>query len=81
MVKDAVQSKGTLKSDPTQKPATIDFTFTEGKNQGETRLGIYKLAGDNLTFCFTEPNQHRPSKFVAKEGGNYTLFSLKRLKR
>src|SRR5262245_11197173 len=43
---------GTHKVDPTKKPAEIEASDTEGPFKGKTRLGIYKLEGDQFTFCF-----------------------------
>src|SRR5436189_4247036 len=43
---------GTHKVDPSKKPATIEASDTEGPFKGKTRLGIYKLEGDQFTFCF-----------------------------
>src|SRR5262249_10550977 len=40
----AVVVEATTKIDPTKKPKTIDFTFTEGELQGKTSLGIYELS-------------------------------------
>jgi uncharacterized protein (TIGR03067 family) len=42
---------GTVRVDPSAKPAAIDFEHTEGALKGKTWKGIYALDGDTLTIC------------------------------
>ncbi len=64
--------------DPTKKPKTIDYTFTEGPTKGKTQLGIYELDGDTVKFCFASPGKDRPTDFTTKEGSGRTLSVWKR---
>jgi uncharacterized protein (TIGR03067 family) len=61
---------GTIRLDPSTKPATIDFEHTEGVVKGKTWKGIYGLDGDTLTICDNAPNmdERRPTAFEAKSG-------------
>jgi uncharacterized protein (TIGR03067 family) len=64
--------------DPTKKPKTIDYTFTDGPTKGKKQLGIYELDGDTVKFCFSAPDKDRPADFTAKEGSGRTLSVWKR---
>ena len=77
----ATTVKATIKVDTAKDPKVIDFTFTDGPNQGETSKGIYKLEGDTLTIC--RPYQgggDRPTKFAAEDGSGLLLVKYKRVK-
>jgi uncharacterized protein (TIGR03067 family) len=76
-----VYFKARFSIDPTKKPRTIDYTMTEGPTKGKTHLGIYKLDGDTVTFCFAAPGKDRPTEFTAKEGSQQTLSVWKQLKK
>jgi uncharacterized protein (TIGR03067 family) len=43
--------QGTYTTDPSAKPATIDFKNTAGEMKGKTWLGIYETDGDTLKIC------------------------------
>ncbi len=73
--------KAKFRIDPSKKPKTIDYTMTEGPTKGKTHLGIYKLDGDTVTFCFAAPDKERPTDFTAKEGSKRTLSVWKREKK
>ncbi len=75
-----VQVAATTKIDPTKKPKTIDFTFTEGDLSGQTALGIYELTDDTFKYCRAAPDKPRPTEFSAKEGSEQTLVTYKREK-
>src|SRR6476646_9782816 len=47
---------GTVRVDPSAKPAAIDFEHTEGALKGKVWKGIYALDGDTLTTCDNAPN-------------------------
>ena len=59
---------GTVRVDPSAKPAAIDFEHTEGALKGKAWKGIYALDGDTLTTCDNAPNldKGRPAAFEAK---------------
>jgi uncharacterized protein (TIGR03067 family) len=65
----------TFTADPKQH--TLDFTYTEGKNKGQTH-GIYSLKGDGLKICMADPGKDRPKDFTAGKGSGHTLVVLKR---
>jgi uncharacterized protein (TIGR03067 family) len=70
---------GTVRVDPTAKPAAIDFEHTEGVVKGKAWKGIYGLDGDTLTICDNAPNldERRPTAFEAKSGSGYVLITFK----
>jgi uncharacterized protein (TIGR03067 family) len=72
--------KGTFKLDTAQKPKTIDLTFTEGPEKGNTALGIYELNGDTWRICLTVTAKERPKEFATKSGSGLALETLKRKK-
>src|SRR5262245_57159820 len=47
---------GTIKLDPSKKPATIDISITEGDDKGKTQLGIYQIEGDTFKICVDRPD-------------------------
>jgi uncharacterized protein (TIGR03067 family) len=73
---------GTVRVDPSAKPATIDFEHTEGALKGKAWKGIYALSGDKLTICDNAPNldKGRPAAFEAKSGSGYVLVTFRRAK-
>jgi uncharacterized protein (TIGR03067 family) len=54
-------------------PRGLDITEAEGRKS----LGIYRLEGDVLTICYTDPGKGRPTEFSNKE---QWLLVLKRKK-
>jgi uncharacterized protein (TIGR03067 family) len=73
---------GTVRVDPSAKPAAIDFEHTEGALKGKAWKGIYALSGDRLTICDNAPNldKGRPAAFEAKSGSGYVLVTFRRAK-
>lgn len=59
---------------------TIDYDITQGAHQGKKQLGIYKIEGDTVTFCFAAPDKDRPDDFTSKPGSERTLTVWKRWK-
>jgi uncharacterized protein (TIGR03067 family) len=70
---------GTVRVDPSAKPAAIDFEHTEGVVKGKTWKGIYALDDGTLTICDNAPNldERRPTAFEAKSGSGYDLITFK----
>ena len=73
---------GTVRVDPSTKPAAIDFEHTEGSLKGKAWKGIYALDGDTLRICDNAENldKRRPAAFQAKSGSGYVLITFKRAK-
>jgi uncharacterized protein (TIGR03067 family) len=66
--------------DPTSKPAAIDLTTTGGGKE-VTYPCIYKLDGDELTFCLQNfPEKGRPTSFESKPGSGVGKFVYVRAK-
>jgi uncharacterized protein (TIGR03067 family) len=76
----SVVVEATTKIDPTKKPKTIDFSYTEGQLKGKDALGIYELTDDSFKYCRAAPDKPRPTEFSSKEGSGHTLVVLKRAK-
>ena len=74
---------GTIRVEPSKKPAPIDFEHTEGVLKGKAWKGIYVLDGDTLTICDNAPNldKSRPATLEAKSGSGYVLITFKRTKQ
>src|SRR5262245_35049352 len=45
--------EATIEIDPTKTPKTIDFTYIEGQQKGQSTRGIYSLERDELKLCRT----------------------------
>jgi uncharacterized protein (TIGR03067 family) len=73
---------GTVRVDPSAKPAAIDFTHTEGDLKGKAWKGIYALTGDTLKICDNAPNleKGRPTALKAKSGSGHVLITFTRAK-
>jgi uncharacterized protein (TIGR03067 family) len=71
---------GTVRVNPTARPAAIDFEHSEGALKGKTWKGIYTLDGDTLAVCDNAPNPNtaRPPAFEATSGSGYVLITFKR---
>ena len=68
--------EGTVRVDPSAKPAAIDFEHTEGALKGKAWKGIYALDGDTLTIVRqrTGPGQG-PARRVRGEGAGPGISS------
>ena len=54
-VNGALDERGTVKIDPSTKPASIDFVIIEGDDAGKTQLGLVEVNGDSLILSFASP--------------------------
>jgi uncharacterized protein (TIGR03067 family) len=73
-------SRGTYAVDTTQSPKTIDATFTDGPNKGQTLRGIYDLKDDTYKVCMSINGKDRPKTFESKLGSGHVLEVLQREK-
>lgn len=70
--------KATFTVNPAGNPREIDIK-PEGENK--TFEGIYQLDKDSLKICLApEPGDGRPNEFALKDGKNYLLIMLERVK-
>jgi uncharacterized protein (TIGR03067 family) len=58
-----------LRFDPRARPATYDLR-EDGSGRGF--LGIYRIDGDTLTFCYNEEGKGRPTAFDGPGKGQFT---------
>jgi uncharacterized protein (TIGR03067 family) len=72
---------GSVRVDPSAKPAAIDFKHMEGALKGKAWKGIYALDGDTLTICDNAPNLNkgRPAAFETKSGVRVCLHHVQAL--
>lgn len=64
---------------PDKTPKEIDTTYLDGLAKDKVTLGIYKIDGDTITFCFGEPgSKDRPKEFKAPADSGNTLWVLKK---
>jgi uncharacterized protein (TIGR03067 family) len=56
--------------------AHIDCVYTEG---GAKVLGIVKVEGDRVTYCWAQSGQPRPTAFTTGPNSGLTLFVLRRV--
>jgi uncharacterized protein (TIGR03067 family) len=79
---EAGSEEGTMKLDPTKKPATIDLAITSGNDKGKSQVGIYKIDGDSITICLARPGEtDRPTEFKSTEENGNILVTIKRKKK
>jgi len=73
------KESGTITLDASKTPATIDLKIEEGRDKGKTQLGIYKVEGDKVKFCFGQPDaKERPKDFSSKAGSDTIYIVFKR---
>jgi uncharacterized protein (TIGR03067 family) len=72
--------EGTVRVEPSTKPAAIDFEHTAGTLKGKAWKGIYALDGDTLTICDNAPNldKGRPAAFEARAESGYICITFTR---
>jgi uncharacterized protein (TIGR03067 family) len=67
--------------DPSKNPKTIDFTYTEGSQKGQTTRGIYALDGDVLKLCRTlTADKERPAEFSTQPESGFLMVIWKKTK-
>jgi uncharacterized protein (TIGR03067 family) len=69
---------GIFTIDAGAEPMRIDIEFVEGPEAGHSSLGIYELAGDQLTICLGLVGSTRPVSFSTKPGSGHALERLRR---
>ena len=63
--------------DPTQKPAMLDITPSDGADKGKTTKAVYTLKGPVLKICHgAEADAERPKEVGTKEGSKTTMLTL-----
>lgn len=67
----------TIKIDPAQKPATIDFQPADGD---KAALGIYEWSGEQLKMCWGKAGGPCPKELATKGDAETVLFILERQK-
>jgi uncharacterized protein (TIGR03067 family) len=78
LVTAAATHRGTFTLDPSKRPRTIDFTFTEGPEKGNVSLGIYELDDDTWRICLGPTAKRRPAAFMTRKGSGHAFEVLKR---
>ena len=68
-----VYQKGTAKTNNEQTPRQSDVMVSEGPHAGETLRQIFKVDGDVLIACISEPGMARPTGFTSQPGSGQTL--------
>jgi uncharacterized protein (TIGR03067 family) len=71
---------GTVRLDPGQKPAALDFEHADGSLKGKAWKGIYALEGDTLKVCDNapDPEKARPTRFEARKGSGHVMVTFTR---
>jgi uncharacterized protein (TIGR03067 family) len=65
--------------DPDKYPKTIDYTFSEGDEKGQTFRAIYETSADSFMHCGVM-NGERPKTFSAEVGSESYLVTFERIK-
>ncbi|HEV3260314.1 MAG TPA: TIGR03067 domain-containing protein [Gemmataceae bacterium] len=78
---DRVVGKGTFTIDATKDPKTVDFLPATAKDKSQALLGIYKVAGGRVTYCYAAAGKERPKEFASKAESMHTLVVWEREKK
>jgi uncharacterized protein (TIGR03067 family) len=70
--------EGVFTIDVEAEPPEIDIDFIEGPEAGNRCEGIYRLDGDQLTFCLGLVGSARPQGFATSQGSGHALEVLVR---
>ncbi len=68
-------------ADATKDPNEIDLVFQTGPTKGKPRLGIYRIEGDELTYCYGAPEGPRRMNFESPAGTDAYVVTAKRVSR
>lgn len=60
-------------------PKEIDILATSGPFQGQSALGIYELAGDELKLAYVMPGKPRPAAFASAAGSGVANTTWRKL--
>jgi uncharacterized protein (TIGR03067 family) len=70
--------KGTVKLNPSKKPAHLDFDITEGDDKGKTQVGIYEWKNATLIITLAVAGEkERPAKI----GEGEVQFEFEKVKK
>lgn len=59
-------------------PAHIDLEISEGPAPEGKALGIIRISGDEMMFCYDPTGQTRPKSFDTSEDNGFFMFKLKK---
>jgi uncharacterized protein (TIGR03067 family) len=71
--------EGVFNIDVEADPPLIDIEFVEGPEAGNWSYGIYRLNGDDLTFCLGLTGASRPTRFATAPHTGHALERLRRV--
>jgi uncharacterized protein (TIGR03067 family) len=71
--------EGVFNIDVEADPPFIDIEFVEGPEAGNWSYGIYRLNGDDLTFCLGLAGASRPTRFATAPHTGHALERLRRV--
>lgn len=76
-----ITEKGTVKTDKTAKPITVDILAADGPNKGKTILAICEVNGDTMKACYDLEGKMRPKEFASKADTQLFLVTYKKEKK
>ena len=74
------EDKGTVTTDATKTPKSMDVSGEEGPNKGKTFPAIYEHDGDTLKICYDLEGKKRPTEFKSAPETKQFLAVYKRKK-
>ncbi len=72
---------GTISTDASTKPKSMEVKGTDGPNKGKTFPCIYELDGDTLRICYDLSGKKRPAEFKTMKETKLYLVTYKREKK